>query len=58
MARRRAVRWLLCSGLVVIAVIAGTVISTPYWIAPLIERYASASLAHPSYHSGSGSALG
>ena len=47
MARRRAVRWLLCSGLAAIAVIAGTVILTPYWIVPLIERYASASLARP-----------
>ena len=47
MARRRAVRWLLCSGLAAIAVIAGTVILAPYWIVPLIERYASASLARP-----------
>jgi len=31
----------------VIAVIAAIVISVPYWVAPLIERYASASLAHP-----------
>jgi uncharacterized protein involved in outer membrane biogenesis len=44
MARRR---WLLCSGVAVIAVIAATVTLAPYWIAPLIERYASASLAHP-----------
>jgi hypothetical protein len=47
MARRRAVRWMLCSGLAAIVVIAGTVILTPYWIAPLIERYVSASLARP-----------
>jgi AsmA family protein len=47
MARAQAVRWLLYASLAVIAVMATTVISTPYWAAPLIERYASASLAHP-----------
>ena len=47
MARRRAVRWLLCSGLAAVVVIVAIVISIPYWIAPLIERYASASLARP-----------
>ena len=47
MARRRAVRWLLCSGLAAVAVIVAIVISIPYWIAPVIERYASASLARP-----------
>src|ERR1700735_1912345 len=47
MTRRRAVRWLLCSGLAAVGVIVAIVISIPYWIAPLIERYASASLARP-----------
>ena len=47
MTRRRAVRWLLCSGLAAVVVIVAIVISIPYWIAPLIERYASASLARP-----------
>jgi hypothetical protein len=41
MARRRAVRWLLCSSIAAIAVIGGT---TPYWIVPLIERYASSEI--------------
>ena len=43
----RALRWLLCSGLAVITVMAITVISAPYWAAPLVGRYASASLGHP-----------
>jgi uncharacterized protein involved in outer membrane biogenesis len=47
MARQRAVRWLFRSGLAGIAVIATTVLLTPYCITPLLERYVSASLAHP-----------
>src|ERR1700729_2541492 len=47
MARRRAVRWLLCSGLAAIAIIAAAVLSIPLWLAPLITRQASATLARP-----------
>jgi AsmA family protein len=47
MAWRRAVRWLLCLGLATIALIAGTIISAPFWIGPLIAWQASSRLARP-----------
>jgi uncharacterized protein involved in outer membrane biogenesis len=47
MARRRAVRWLLCLSLVSIVLIATAVGLTPLWIGPLIAWQASAALARP-----------
>lgn len=47
MARRRSVRWLLCLGLAAIGVFAGTVMSIPVWIGPLIAWQASTRLARP-----------
>jgi hypothetical protein len=47
MARRHAVRWLLCLGLAAIAILAAAVLSFPLWIEPLIARQASTRLAHP-----------
>jgi uncharacterized protein involved in outer membrane biogenesis len=47
MARRRAVRWLLCLSLTVTGVVGATVISIPLWIGPLVASQASATLARP-----------
>jgi AsmA family protein len=47
MPRRHLVRWLLCSGLAAIATLAAAVLLIPLWIAPLVARQASATLAHP-----------
>jgi len=47
MAWRRAVKWLLCLGLAVIALIAGTVVSVPLWMGPLLAWQASSKFARP-----------
>jgi AsmA family protein len=47
MAWRRAIGRLFCLGLAAIALIAGTVLSTPLWLGPLIAWQASSRLARP-----------
>jgi AsmA family protein len=44
---RRPARWLLCSGLAVVALLFAAYISLPLWAGPLIARYVSATLGRP-----------
>src|SRR4051812_356671 len=41
---RRAAKWLLCSGLVLVALVLAAIMSLPHWAGPLIARYAAATL--------------
>jgi uncharacterized protein involved in outer membrane biogenesis len=47
MARRRAVRWLLCLGLAAIAGFFATVVSIPLWMGPLVGWRTSVALTRP-----------
>ena len=47
MARRRAFRWLLWSGLAAAGLLAAAALSSPLWLRPVAERQASAVLGRP-----------
>src|SRR5215210_4105121 len=47
MARWRALRWLLGSGLAAVGLLAAAALFSPLWLRPIAERQASAVLARP-----------
>src|SRR5436190_1547963 len=47
MAPRRAVWWLLGSGLAASGLLAAVALSSPFWLRPIVEKQASVMLARP-----------